>query len=174
MKNLPLILLVLFIIACGKKNVPVAEKKVDNTTAYSENLSEYRYLLAEDKQIIEPDVVHVQPIATTEPMYVNDKVALILANRAAKNRAIKYANGYRIQIYVGRDRKTVDDAKLYIHQTFPTINPYLSYSLPIYKFKLGDFLTKADAEVVFFKLKDNFPEAIIITDKIEIKKSFLR
>jgi hypothetical protein len=169
------LLLTIIVFSCAKKVVPGVEKKQDNVT-YSEDLSEFRAVLNDENLTANPLPVSnsQSPVTTTEPMYINDKVDAILGQKAAKNRSIKYANGYRIQIYVGRERQTVDNAKVYMYQNFPNLNPYLSYSLPIYKLKVGDFLTKSDADRVFAQIKDLYPDAIILSEKIDVKKSFLK
>jgi SPOR domain len=167
---------ILFLVSsCAKKVVPAAEKKNDNNIAYSEDLTEFRNLIAPDSEISGIQTgSKKQPVITTEPLYENDKLDLVLNEKAAKNKNIKYANGYRIQLYVGRERQIVDNAKIYVYQNYPNLNPYLSFSLPIYKLKVGDFLSKSDAERVFAQLKDQFPDAMIISDKIDVKKSFLK
>ncbi|MES2795460.1 MAG: SPOR domain-containing protein [Bacteroidota bacterium] len=175
MQKLIYFLLVIVLLACGKKYVPVSEKKQETNTEYSEDLSEFRDLLTENSNVktIPVDNINPPPI-TTEPLYINDKIDALLKERTEKNKGIKYANGYRIQLYVGRERKVVDEAKIYIYQTFPNINPYLTYSLPMYKLKIGDFLTRNDAERFLNQLKDLYPEAIIVPEKIDIKKSFMK
>ena len=176
MKKQLYFLFFLAIFSCAKKNIPVTEQKQENLADYSEDLSEFRALLdpIDMKIESESDIQSQAIILTTEPLYINDKIDAILDRKAEKNKATKYANGYRIQLYVGRDRKTVDEAKVYIYQTYPNINPYLTYSLPIYKLKAGDFLTKSDAERFLKQVKDSYPDAIIISEIIDVKKSFMK
>lgn len=176
MKKHFIFLLLLAIFSCAKKAVPVTEQKQENQADYAEDLTEFRAMLEPKDLKTETEAIGSnQAVAmTTEPLYVNDKIDAILEKKAEKNKAIKYANGFRIQLYVGRERKIVDDAKVYIYQTYPNINPYLTYSLPIYKLKVGDFLTKADAERILNQIKDSYPDAIIISEKIDVKKSFLK
>lgn len=164
------------ILSCAKKNVPISDQKQENITDYSEDLTEFREMLVpnDSEHELEPENMAQTVTISTEPMHVNKKIDAILEKKAERNRAIKYANGYRIQLYVGRDRKAVDDAKVYIYQTYPNINPYLIYSLPTYKLKIGDFLTKSDAERFLNQIKDSYPDALIIAEKIDVKKSFLK
>ncbi len=182
MQKLLLFCLLLFLFSCGNKIVPTANKSNEITIEIEEDLAVYRNLEGSS----------VGPSATNEvngpldnignenneknlsekPLYINDKVDAYLAEKAAKNRNVKYANGFRIQLYVGRERKIVDDAKIFIYQTYPNINPYLTYSLPIYKLKIGDFITRTEAERLLNQLKPMYPEAIIISEKIDVKKSF--
>ena len=106
-------------------------------------------------------------------MHINKKLDAILDTISLKNKSIRYANGFRIQIYVGNDRKAADDAKIYTYQTYPEIYPYLSYQQPIYKVKIGDFLNRMDAERYFVTIKENFPSAMILPDRVEIKRGIL-
>ena len=176
MKKYILILLSLAILSCVKKSIPVTDQKQENQADYSEDLTEFRaMLMPKESELADEKMENNQPqILTTEPLYVNNKIDAILERKAEKNRAIKYANGFRIQLYVGRERKIVDDAKVYIYQTYPNINPYLTYSLPIYKLIVGDFLTKTDAERFLNQVKDSYPDAMIVAEKIDVKKSFLK
>ena len=166
----------ILLVSCGKKAVPVSDNKQDMNSEYSEDLSLYRpapQFGSENSNTNSASELN-QPKITSEKLYINDKIDDFLADRAQKNKAVKYANGYRIQLYVGRERKIVDDAKLFLHQTYPNMNPYLTYSLPIYKLKVGDFLTKNDAERMLTQLKPNYPDAIVISEKIDVKKSFFK
>jgi uncharacterized protein Veg len=104
------------------------------------------------------------------PLYINKRLDPILDTIASQNKNIKFANGFRIQIYVGNDRKSADDAKVYTYQTYPEIFPYLTFQQPVYKVKVGDFLNRMDAERYFASIKETYPSALILPDKVEIKK----
>ena len=112
------------------------------------------------------------PLSDT-PLHVNKKLDAILDTIAMRNKSIKFTNGFRIQIYVGNDRKSADDAKIYTYQKYPEIFPYLSYQQPIYKVKIGDFLNRMDAERYYADLKDLYPSAMILPDRVEIKKGIM-
>ncbi|MES2517177.1 MAG: SPOR domain-containing protein [Bacteroidota bacterium] len=153
-------------------------KKNDNTL--EEDLSQYR---PKFKSSNEGDANttsgNSQPIQASKspfsdaPMHVNKRLDAILDTIAMRNKSIKFTNGFRIQIYVGNDRKSADDAKIYTYQKYPEIFPYLSYQQPIYKVKIGDFLNRMDAERYFADLKDLYPSAMILPDRVEIKKGIM-
>lgn len=178
MKTAFSVLLVFLIFSCGKKIVPLAEKKQDVSSEYSEDLTEFRVGHSENEENIDSNIKvnsnETIPPLTTQPLHINAKIDAILEQKAAKNKSIKYANGYRIQLYVGSERKLVDEAKVYIYQNYPNLNLYLTFSLPIYKLKIGDFITKNDAERLLNQLKGPFPDAITIPERIDVKKSFLK
>lgn len=159
----------------GTSNSKTSHKKLDKI--YEEDLSQYlpKYkklneagdTLSDDKNKSKKGYL------TEEPMHINKKLDAILDTISVRNKGVRYANGFRIQIYVGNDRKAADDAKIYTYQTYPEIFPYLSYQQPIYKVKIGDFLNRMDAERYFVNIKENYPSAMILPDRVEIKRGIL-
>ncbi|MGA0557427.1 SPOR domain-containing protein [Larkinella sp. VNQ87] len=106
-----------------------------------------------------------------EPMHINKKLDAILDSIAVKNRSIRYAPGYRIQIYVGDERAEVDRVKRFTYQNFPELNPYTTYRQPTYRLKVGDFMRRVDAERYLVQLRQQFSTATLLPDRIEIRRS---
>lgn len=148
-----------------------------NDKAYEEDLSLYRPKFKSANET--ETATESQPIQASKttfsdsPLHVNKKLDAILDTIAIRNKSVKFTNGFRIQIYVGNDRKSADDAKIYTYQKYPEIYPYLSYQQPIYKVKIGDFLNRMDAERYYSDIKDLYPSAMILPDRVEIKKGIL-
>jgi hypothetical protein len=151
-------------------------KKNDKTV--NEDLSQYRpkYKSSVESDVISTEKISPAPSSSTlsdAPMHVNKRLDAVLDTIAMRNKSIKFTNGFRIQIYVGNDRKAADDAKIYTYQKYPEIFPYLSYQQPIYKVKIGDFLNRMDAERYFTDIKELYPSAMILPDRVEIKKGIM-
>ncbi len=106
-----------------------------------------------------------------EPMHINKKLDAILDTISIRNHAIRYAQGYRIQIYVGNERTEVDRLKRFTYQNFPELNPYTTYRAPTYRLKVGDFMRRMDAERYLAQLRQQFSSATLLPDRIEIRKS---
>jgi SPOR domain len=149
-----------------------------NEKVYEEDLAIYR---PKFKTANEPDTQasDSQPVQSSKsaisdsPLHVNKRLDAILDTIAMRNKSVKFTNGFRIQIYVGNDRKAADDAKIYTYQKYPEIFPYLSFQQPIYKVKIGDFLNRMDAERYYSDIKDLYPSAMILPDRVEIKKGIM-
>ena len=148
-----------------------------NDAVVNEDLSQYR---PKYKSSVEPEIISTEgnktmpsSTVTDAPLHVNKRLDAILDTIAMHNKSIKFTNGFRIQIYVGSDRKSADDAKIYTYQKYPEIFPYLSFQQPIYKVKIGDFLNRMDAERYFSDIKDLYPSAMILPDRVEIKKGMM-
>ncbi len=118
-----------------------------------------------------PDIRKVA--APVEALHINRKLDMALDTLATENRSIRYAPGYRIQVYVGTQRQQVEDAKLLITQNFPELNPYLSYNQPTYKLKVGDFMRRLDAERYYSAIRRLITSAQLQPDKVDIRRSLL-
>ncbi|GAB3552974.1 SPOR domain-containing protein [Spirosoma fluminis] len=117
-----------------------------------------------------------EPRKTTGPveaLHVNRRLDLVLDTIATKNRSIRYAPGFRIQIYVGNQRQEADAAKLLIYQNYPELSPYLSYNQPTYKLKVGDFMRRMDAERYYASIRRLITSAQLQPDKVDVRRSLL-
>nr|WP_299420369.1 SPOR domain-containing protein [uncultured Emticicia sp.] len=110
-------------------------------------------------------------IAVQLPQQVNSQVDIALDSMAIRNKNIRYSTGYRIQVYVGNDRRGVDEAKVFIYQNFPELNTYLTFSQPTYKLKAGDFTSRLDAERYYSSIKHRYSMAMVVSERIDLKKS---
>ena len=108
-----------------------------------------------------------------EALHVNRRLDSVLDTIANQNRSIRYAPGYRVQVYVGNQRQEVESLKLLIYQNFPELSAYLSYSQPTYKLKVGDFMRRLDAERYFSSIKQLIASAQLRPDKVDVRRSLL-
>jgi hypothetical protein len=83
--------------------------------------------------------------------------------------SISTRNGFRVQIYNGSDRNMALKIKGEFSKRFPSYRSYLSYNVPNFKIKVGDFSDKKEA-ARFLKLIIPFlPSASIVPDIVTIK-----
>ncbi len=107
----------------------------------------------------------------TEALHVNRQLDLVMDTIATQNRLVRYAPGFRIQVYVGNQRQEVESIKLLIYQNFPELSPYLTYNQPTYKLKVGDFMRRIDAERYFASIKQLIASSQLQPDKVDIRRS---
>jgi hypothetical protein len=171
-----LIFLVTAVVAgsgCTKKSVSMASKD-----RYEEELGKsrphYTYVEPVIEKSKEPEKKdpppRYRPTKSEEPLYVNKRLEAVLDTMAEQNRAIRYISGFRIQLYVGNTRQEADNAKSYVYQLFPELNPYVSYSQPSYRVKVGDFMYRADAEAYLDQMRQQYSSAVILPERVEIKR----
>lgn len=169
---LAITLALLALSGCSKKttaNISSADYREDLTSVRPR--FDYVEPVVEKKADIRPtDNVYKN---SDKPLYINKKLQTVLDTLAQQNKAIRYISGYRIQLYVGNVRQEADNAKSYIYQLFPDLNPYVSYSQPTYRVKAGDFMYRSDAEQYLEQIRGQYSSAVILADRVEIKRSLL-
>ncbi|MGM0478849.1 MAG: SPOR domain-containing protein [Bacteroidota bacterium] len=82
-------------------------------------------------------------------------------------------DGFRVQLFFDQSREKVDEARSKILKSDAEAETYIEYKAPNYNLLLGDFRTRLEAEKERDELIDEFPEAIIVKDRIyfpEIEK----
>ncbi|MCU0440531.1 MAG: SPOR domain-containing protein [Raineya sp.] len=78
--------------------------------------------------------------------------------------------GYRVQVYVGKDRNDASRAKGRALNMQKEEEAYLDYDRPNYRVKVGNFLTREDARELYKYLKRHFPDAMIVPDQVTVVK----
>ncbi|MEZ5045556.1 MAG: SPOR domain-containing protein [Chitinophagaceae bacterium] len=83
--------------------------------------------------------------------------------------SIYSAKGFRIIIYNGSDKAQALAAKNKFSRAFPSTPSYLSYNVPSYKIKVGNFESRNDANGFLKKIRAAFPASFIVPDIVTIK-----
>lgn len=177
--------LVCVLSACAGSRSTTSGGSSTNYNSYNEDLSAVRPVYAPTPVTApagRPDPAPAAPVRKPEParasapvenLTVNRQLDAVLDTLASKNRSIRYAPGYRVQVYVGTQRQKVEEAKLLIYQNFPELSPYLTYSQPTYKLKVGDFMRRIDADRYYSSIKQLIPSAQLQPDKVILRRSLL-
>ena len=166
---LSLFLLLAFVIssACSSSSArPTGDTgKETAKVKVAEDLSQYRPRYPIDDA--------TGPVARVEPTnHVNQQVAVLMDTVASVNKNIKYAQGYRILAYNGSERQTVMNLRKTIIARVPEEKDYLTYQQPNFRLKIGDFFSRVEAQQVLNQLSDLIPNAQIVQEQINIKKTY--
>ncbi|MDT3404414.1 SPOR domain-containing protein [Mucilaginibacter terrae] len=104
------------------------------------------------------------------------RIDSLIANRAelskGMGRAVSNASGYgyRVQFFIGPNRKNAFDAQNRMQQMHPELRTYINYAEPNFKVKAGDFRTRLEASKLMQELKGTFSSLFIISEKINPPK----
>ncbi len=77
--------------------------------------------------------------------------------------------GFRVVIYNGSDRTKALETKNAFSRAFPGTPSYMSYNVPSYKIKVGNFDDRADATKFMRRVSAAFPSCFIVPDIVTIK-----
>lgn len=61
----------------------------------------------------------------------------------------------------------------YFTSPFLDLNPYVSYTQPTYRVKVGDFMYRSDAEQYLDLIREQYASAVILADRVDIKRSLM-
>jgi hypothetical protein len=83
--------------------------------------------------------------------------------------SIYTSKGFRVVIYNGPDRAKAMETKNMFTRAFPNVPSFVSYNVPSYKIKVGNFESRNDASVFMRKVSKVFPTSFIVPDIVTIK-----
>jgi hypothetical protein len=136
---------------------------------YREDLSVHRdrYSVPEDtvgtERLVLEDYSNVTPTEDIT-MSLND----VLDASDAYKTDVEFVDGYTIQIYTG---SSSDDARKLRGKAISLMddeNVELYYDEPNFKVKVGQYYSRLEAQKDYTRLKEEFPMAIVIPDKIPV------
>lgn len=98
-----------------------------------------------------------------------DNVEKALRDQIHSNKD-RQVDGYRIRIFLDNKQnsremsaKAVED----FNRLYPGYNAYRSFKNPFFKVTVGDFRTKADAQIALKKIVRDFPAAFVVKEKMK-------
>jgi hypothetical protein len=184
-----LVVAVLGLGGCASSRPTISSRSTADYTGYNEDLSSVRPVykvpvapsstsrpVAPAPSMPPPSSRRSEPRKVGSPveaMHVNRRLDAVLDTIASKNRSVRYAPGFRVQVYVGNQRQEVESIKLLIYRNFPELSAYLSYSQPTYKLKVGDFMHRIDAERYFASIRQLIASSQLQADKVDVRRSLL-
>lgn len=108
-------------------------------------------------------------------LYGDKGVESLVAKHISFNENVKGFPGYRIQIYFESGNYSKNKAfgeKGKFMSRFPEVSAYVVFQEPYYKVRVGNFRNKLEAEAFKQRIKEQWPEAYIIKDDIELPEIF--
>lgn len=146
------------------------------TVDYSEDLSSLRrgeeYKVAEASTATTPagSGRTERPVSggVTATQDITNRLENLLAESAKENEKIKYIPGFTIQVYLGTSREAANKAQRLVYTALPEGRPEIKFVQPNYRVFVGRFVDRMEAQKMYASLKTDFPNALIIPDRIQI------
>lgn len=130
----------------------------------------HSYAQVEDNSIMEGDttsgvMIHADPRLD---ILMIPELALKKNYIAPGSKVIRSAKGFRVQIYNGSDKNTAIKRKVDFMRRFPSVKTYMTYTQPVFRIKVGDFMTRKDAQEFMFQLNGMYSPLMVVPDYIVI------
>lgn len=170
----------LLLILCGSILIFGCAKKVTTSGSaggagkYSEDLSVWRPEIEKtvDSTAVAPGTAP-ERVRTNQYVAarfaVTDEVDVILDSIHDQNIDKGYIDGYTIQVYSGIKREDALSIKKKISMALPELDSDVQYRQPNFRVRAGKYLSRLEAQKDYLDVKQHFPNAIVIPDRIEVE-----
>ena len=135
---------------------------------YEEDLSGSRlkYQVIEDK--LPADVSGKTKPVIIPSKDVTKELGLKMDSISTKNQNLRFAEGFRIQVYSGPSKEEAYKSRDKVLDVMPDVDVYTPYRQPVFRVMVGDYTDRLEANSTLVKLKKEFPNAILVPAKINI------
>jgi hypothetical protein len=97
---------------------------------------------------------------------ISKEIEILIDTINSYSRKREFIMGFTVQVYTGRNREEAFKAKEIIYEITEEYDPEVSYIQPNFKVKIGKFLERIEARRLKESLKDDFPNAIVIPERL--------
>ena len=157
----------LLVLACSPKVVQKASEE-----DYYEDLSKLRPNIGavetRDNTVNNSLNTSVSPI-----FHIRGEMDSVLSIVTNKNKERGYVNGYTIKVFSGNDRDQANEVRanvIHLAGEFEEgLEPFMKFYQPNYIINLGKFHSQLDALKTFNFIKEHYPSAIIVPDRIYLE-----
>lgn len=136
----------------------------------AEDVSKYRPVFPAPKEV---PVAAMPAVKTAVPPTnaVNAQVEQRLRDQAYTNQNVKYAQGYRLLVYLGIERDQVMAIRRTVIGRYPDETDYITFKSPVYRLYIGDYLTKLDAARAMARLRGLTPKLELESTQVLLNKN---
>lgn len=166
--NLKYCLIILVVIySCS----PVTTTQMSSVEPYAEDLSIHRPKFSPVDTILNASVItEAEKIDYPEPEFdVTERLNFVLDSINILKKDKPYVDGYTIQVYSGTNSEEAKIARGKVYSIIDGSKPSLKYDEPNFKVRVGKYFNRLEAQKAYAQLKANFPNTIIIPERIYIK-----
>ena len=135
----------------------------------AEEVTKYRSVFPASKAL--PAAAPLPKTAVAPTNQVNAPVEQRLRDQAYTNQNVKYAQGYRILVYLGLERDQVMAIRRNIIGRYPDETDYITFKSPVYRLYIGDYLTRLDAARGLARLRGLTPKLELEATQVLLNKN---
>ena len=136
----------------------------------AEDVTKYRSMFAAPKT--GPTLAAAPPKTMVVPTnQVNTQMEQRLRDQAYTNQNVKYAQGYRVLVYLGLERDKVMAIRRTIIGRYPDETDYITFKAPVYRLYIGDYLTKLEAARGLARLRGLTPKLELEATQVVLNKN---
>ena len=136
----------------------------------AEDVTKYRPAVAAPKTVpVAPAPAARTAVPPTNA--VNAQIEQRLRDQAYTNQNVKYAQGYRLLVYLGLERDQVMAIRRTVIGRYPDETDYITFKSPVYRLYIGDYLTKLEAARAMARLRGITPKLELEATQVLLNKN---
>lgn len=156
--------------SCSEKTVSRAiQDDVSAEVKYSDDLSKYRPTLDADIEVDSEDKL-LTNIKIESKYDISSQFDLVLDTIAARNKEASILKGYTILVYSGINERDAGRVRNRLFDILPEMQAVLQYKLPTYYVKVGRFYQQIEAQPLYEKIKNYYPNATVVPEQFKLNK----
>ena len=136
----------------------------------AEDVTKYRPVFAAPRETPIPATAPVRPVVLPTS-HVNPQVEQRLRDQAYTNQNVKYAQGYRLLVYLGIERDQVMAIRRTVIGRYPDETDYITFKSPVYRLYIGDYLTRIEAARAMARLRGLTPKLELEATQVVLNKN---
>ena len=137
----------------------------------AEDVSKYRPVFAAPKPLPATPAPMAPKTAVMPTAHVNPQVEQRLRDQAYTNQNVKYAQGYRLLVYLGLERDQAMAIRRAVIGRYPDETDYLTFKAPVYRLYVGDYLTRLEAARAKSRLRGLTQRAEVEATQVILNKN---
>lgn len=156
----------LLIHGCSRKSVPLS-----GNTVYTEDLSILHPVIKSEAAVVRPKEaeVNTRPGPVNSEHDITEEMDSLMLIIAEKNLQKRYTDGFTVQVYSGPNREQANRARSEVQMLGLDSPSQVVYVQPNFKVKVGRFYTRLEANKVFSQIREVFPDALLLPEKIPVE-----
>lgn len=114
--------------------------------------------------------VFIQGPSLSAQIVEESQITSLMDRWTTYNATHQELRGYRIQILASTDRRQAETIKRKFESQYPDLPIEFVHNYPYYHLKVGAFMTIQSARPFLYKMQQDFPQAIPVTDNVMMEE----
>lgn len=107
---------------------------------------------------------------TNAQLVEESQITSLMDRWTSYNETHQELRGYRIQILASTDRRQAETMRKKFEDTYRNYPILFVHNYPYYHLKVGAFMTMQKAQAFLYKMQQDFPQAIPVTDNLTMEE----
>lgn len=154
--------------SCNPKAVP--QKSEDQLIDFSDDLSKYRPAVENAQANTaqgEDDIIKNDSLRS--PHDISDQLNVLLDTIRQRNFDGGELEGFTILVYSGTNETEAGRVRNRLYDIVPDLEARVKYTLPTYFVRIGRFYQQIEAQPLYLKIREYYPDATVVPDKFPIE-----